>query len=295
MKLSITIPDWNDIAAFNAKKVTSTWAALQAAEGKIYATAGKLLYKMEEVDKIDDARKLLAQAGVKAGSISNAAYACKVWRDLVVPGLLTEQVFDQLTFKECYGAVLAMGKKSVAIQTAEQVAEIIMEHPDCEAELLSLAQSGRTLAEAAAAQAEAIAKAEAAKAAAAAEAAQKAEDAKAYIKDETYKSPTSQTATAQADPVDETPDETPEETPEETPDETPTEETPTETPAEAPVIKFTPPTADSGPQPLTLSEVTQMFAALQQAAACLSADEQAIFGELVADWAMSLVSHEVAA
>jgi hypothetical protein len=95
----------------------------------------------------------LEAAGIKPGTISNASYGARCYREFVKTGKLEETEFDQLTFQEMWNLIRVCSEKSKRKLTPEQAVEIVRQGGDFEANLKSLYEFGFTAEEKAAAEA----------------------------------------------------------------------------------------------------------------------------------------------
>ncbi|MEA3207845.1 MAG: hypothetical protein QOE70_902 [Chthoniobacter sp.] len=90
----------------------------------------------------------LRKRGVADKSISNASYASRAWRALVVEDHITEAQFDSLTFQDCFAIARSMSQRAALQLDGAAVGELITKQPDdFDLELASLYEHGVTVAE----------------------------------------------------------------------------------------------------------------------------------------------------
>ena len=144
---------------------------------RAFSALGKLFRVIESnLESGQAIFRLLQDAGIKKGTVSNASYAAKVF-DLVDQGHLTEAEYDTLAFNDCWQICRVQSKTSKRQLTPAEVSAVVRSSADFADDLASLYETGLTAEEKAAAEA----KAKAAKAEAEAKAAAKAEAEKAEL------------------------------------------------------------------------------------------------------------------
>jgi len=143
---------------------------------RAFSAMGKLFRVIEaNLESGQSIFRLLQDAGIKKGTISNASYAAKVY-DLVEQGHLTEAEYDTMAFNDCWQICRVQTKMSKRQLNAAEVSAVIRSSTDFADDLLALYEHGLTAEEKAAAEAKvAAAKAAAEKAAAEKATAEKAE------------------------------------------------------------------------------------------------------------------------
>ena len=88
-----------DVQKMTLKEACERFAARAAASQRAFAEMGKLHFALSAV--LPKGRTIygeLRKLGVKDSTISNAAYASKVWAELIATNTLSEAVYDALTF-----------------------------------------------------------------------------------------------------------------------------------------------------------------------------------------------------
>jgi hypothetical protein len=95
----------------------------------------------------------LEAAGIKPGTISNASYGARCYREFVKTGKLEETEFDQLTFQEMWNLIRVCSEKSKRKLSQDEAVAIVRQGGDFEANLKSLYEFGFTAEEKAAAEA----------------------------------------------------------------------------------------------------------------------------------------------
>ena len=129
---------------------------------RAFSAMGKLFRVIEgNLEPGQSIFRLLQDAGIKKGTVSNASYAAKVY-DLVEAEQLTEAEYNSLAFNDCWQICRVQTKTSKRQLTATEVAAVIRNSADFADDLSSLYETGLTAEERAAAEV----KAKAAKAAA---------------------------------------------------------------------------------------------------------------------------------
>jgi hypothetical protein len=118
----------------------------------------------------------LEDAGVKPGTISNASYAARCYREFVKTDKISEIEFDQLTFAEMFNLIRVCTDKSKRKLSQDEAVAVVRQGGDFEANLKSLYEFGFTAEEKAAAEAKIKADKEKAEADAKAKAEQQAKE-----------------------------------------------------------------------------------------------------------------------
>jgi len=111
-----------------------------AAIGKLYRIIDRNLPKGKFINSV------LAAAGIKPSTISNASYGARVF-DLVESKHLEEDEFDQLTFGEVAIIARVITDKSKRKLTPEQAVEIVRQGGDFQANLQAIYDTGMTASE----------------------------------------------------------------------------------------------------------------------------------------------------
>ena len=144
---------------------------------RAFSAMGKLFRVIEKnLEPGQAIFRLLQDAGIKKGTVSNASYAAKVY-DLVEAEQLTEDEYNSLAFNDCWQICRVQSKTSKRQLTPAEVVAVIRNSADFADDLSSLYETGLTAEERTAAEA----KAKAAKAEAEAKAAAKAEAERAEL------------------------------------------------------------------------------------------------------------------
>lgn len=141
-----------DVQKMTLKEACERFAARAAASQRAFAEMGKLHFALSAV--LPKGRTIygeLRKLGVKDSTISNAAYASKVWAELIATNALSEAVYDSLTFDGCRDLCRLLGKSGSTKKKLEaaDVAVIWQSAKDPEAEVKSLVETGLTVVEAA--------------------------------------------------------------------------------------------------------------------------------------------------
>jgi hypothetical protein len=141
-----------DVQKLTLKEACERFAARAAASQRAFAEMGKLHFALSAV--LPKGRTIygeLRKLGVKDSTISNAAYASKVWAELIAPNALSEAVYDALTFDGCRDLCRLLGRSGSTKKKLEaaDVAVIWQSAKDPEAEVKSLVETGLTVVEAA--------------------------------------------------------------------------------------------------------------------------------------------------
>ena len=95
----------------------------------------------------------LEAAGIKPGTVSNASYGARCYREFVKTSKLEEPEFDQLTFAEMFNLIRVCSEKSKRKLSPDEAVAIVRQGGDFEANLKSLYEFGFTAEEKAAAEA----------------------------------------------------------------------------------------------------------------------------------------------
>ena len=141
-----------DVQKMTLKEACERFAARAAASQRAFAEMGKLHFALSAV--LPKGRTIygeLRKLGVKDSTISNAAYASKVWAELIATNTLSEAVYDALTFDGCRDLCRILGKSGSSKKKldAADVAVVWQAAKDPEAEVKSLVETGLTVVEAA--------------------------------------------------------------------------------------------------------------------------------------------------
>jgi hypothetical protein len=129
---------------------------------RAFSAMGKLFRVIEgNLEAGQSIFRLLQDAGIKKGTVSNASYAAKVY-DLVEAEHLTEAEYNSLAFNDCWQICRVQTKTSKRQLTPAETVAVIRNSADFADDLSSLYETGLTAEERAAAEA----KGKAAKAAA---------------------------------------------------------------------------------------------------------------------------------
>lgn len=225
----------------------------------------------------------LEAAGVKPGTISNASYAARCYREFVATNHLGEDEYNNLSFNDMFNLIRVCSDKSKRKLTpAEAVA--IGRNGDFEDDLKSIFETGLTSAEKEAVEAKIKADKEAAEAAAKIKAEQQAAELEEVKKrnEELAKANAEMTAQAAAASTPTTPAPAPAAP---APAATPAPAEPAPEPA-APVAVVTAPEADA---PATAEDLLQLLDEVENALALLAEDEQGIVGARLVEMASRFV------
>lgn len=117
------------------------------ASQRAFSAMGKL-YRIIEVnlEKGQSIFRLLQDAGIKKGTISNASYAAKVY-DLVEQEHLTEAEYNSLAFNDCWQICRVQSKTSKRQLTANEVSALVRNSADFADDLQAIYETGMTAAE----------------------------------------------------------------------------------------------------------------------------------------------------
>ena len=117
------------------------------ASQRAFSAMGKL-YRIIEANlkKGQSIFRLLQDAGIKKGTISNASYAAKVY-DLVEQEHLTEAEYDSLAFNDCWQICRVQSKTSKRQLTASEASALVRNSADFADDLQAIYETGMTAAE----------------------------------------------------------------------------------------------------------------------------------------------------
>ena len=272
---AVALPQSDRIERFLIESLSAQRAF--SAMGKLYRIIEKNLESGQSIFR------LLQDAGIKKGTISNASYAAKVY-DLVEQGHITEAEYDSLSFNDCWQICRVQSKTSKRQLTPAEVAAVIRNASDFADDLAAFYETGMTAEEKTEAEAKIKALKEAAEAEAKLEAKLKAE-AQAKELEEALKrkkeleeqlaAQATQTANPQTA-------------------EAPTPAAPTNAPAPAKATATPVPSAEAPPpaaptaapeQPATAAELIGLLEEVEQAMKALSEDDQGIVGAKLVEMA----------
>lgn len=118
-----------DILAMSQDDRIGAFKSSAETQARVFITMGKLHRAIEAALEPGQAIfRLLQDAGIKKGTISNASYAAKVY-DLVQAEKLTEEEFDTFTFQDCVAIQRAQAKTAKRQLTADEVVAVIRNTP----------------------------------------------------------------------------------------------------------------------------------------------------------------------
>ncbi len=229
----------------------------------------------------------LEAAGVKPGTISNASYAARCYREFVKTNHLGETEYNQLGFAEMFNLIRVCTDKSKRKLTPADAVAIVRSGGDFEADLKAIFETGLTAAEKEAVTAKIKADKEAAEAAAKIKAEEQAAELAEVKKrnEELAKANAEMTAQAAAAPA-----------PAPAAPAPAAPETPAQVEARhvaeaiadaaAPVALVTAPEADA---PATAEDLLQLLDEVENALALLAEDEQGIVGARLVEMASRFV------
>ena len=225
----------------------------------------------------------LEAAGVKPGTISNASYAARCYREFVKTNHLGETEYNQLGFAEMFNLIRVCTDKSKRKLTPADAVAIVRSGGDFEADLKAIFETGLTAAEKEAVEAKIKAEKQAAEAAAKIKAEEQAAELAEVKKrnEELAKANAEMTAQAAAAPTPAPAAPTP--APAE-PAPAPAEPAEADLPATAEVV--TAPEADA---PATAEDLLQLLDEVENALALLAEDEQGIVGARLVEMASRFV------
>lgn len=118
-----------DILAMSQDDRIGAFKSSAETQARVFITMGKLHRAIEAALEPGQAIfRVLQDAGIKKGTVSNASYAAKVY-DLVQAEKLTEEEFDTFTFQDCVAIQRAQAKTAKRQLTADEVVAVIRNTP----------------------------------------------------------------------------------------------------------------------------------------------------------------------
>jgi hypothetical protein len=278
---AVALPQSDRIERFVIESLSAQRAF--SAMGKLYRIIEKNLESGQSIFR------LLQDAGIKKGTISNASYAAKVY-DLVEQGHITETEYDSLSFNDCWQICRVQSKTSKRQLTPAEVAAVIRNASDFADDLAALYDSGMTAEEKTEAEAKIKALKEAAEAEAKLKAEAQAKELEEALKrkkelEEQLAAQATQTANPQTA-------------------EAPTPATPTSAPAPAKATATPVPSAEAPAsaaptaapeQPATAAELIGLLEEVEQAMKALSEDDQGIVGAKLVEMAAAFAESSTVA
>ena len=226
----------------------------------------------------------LEAAGIKPGTISNASYGARCYREFVKTDKISESEFDQLAFQEMFNLIRVCTDKSKRKLSQDEAVAIVRQGGDFEANLKSLYEFGYTAEEKAAAEAKIKADKEATEAAAKIKAEEQAKELEEALKRK--KELEEQLAAQAANPPAAKAPAAP------TPAAPATPAAPVAAPVAAPTAAPAAPTAapTAAPeQPATAAELISLLEEVEQAMKALSDEDQGIIGARLVEMASAFV------
>ena len=149
-KAPVSAPDiWamtyqEGLALSQADRIIRFVAETQAGQ-RAFVALGKLYDIINDnLPKGKFINSTLEAAGIKPGTISNASYGARCYREFVKTGKLEEPEFDQLTFAEMFNLIRVCSEKSKRKLTPDEAVAIVRQGGDFEANLKSLYEFGFT-------------------------------------------------------------------------------------------------------------------------------------------------------
>lgn len=266
------------LALEQADRITRFVAETQAGQ-RAFVALGKLYDIINDnLPKGKFINSTLEAAGIKPGTISNASYGARCYREFVKTSKLEEPEFDQLTFAEMFNLIRVCSEKSKRKLSPDEAVAIVRQGGDFEANLKSLYEFGFTAEEKAAAEAKIKADKEATEAEAKVKAEAQAKELEAALK---RKKELEDQVAAQATT---NPPEVPA-----APAAPAKASAPTASPAApAPTPAVTAPTA-APEQPASATEIIALLEEVEQAMKAMSAEDQGIIGARLCEMASRFV------
>jgi len=133
--VAVLVTAMADFAALSSDERCTRFAEKAQVNRVSFSEMGKLHYLISEdiaAWNAANAKKKqrtiydeLRKRGVADKSISNASYASRAWRALVVDGHIAEAAFDNLTFQDCFAIARSMSQRAALQLDAASVGEII--------------------------------------------------------------------------------------------------------------------------------------------------------------------------
>lgn len=118
-----------DILAMSQDDRIGAFKSSAETQARVFITMGKLHRAIEAaLEPGQSIFRVLQDAGIKKGTVSNASYAAKVY-DLVQAEKLTEEEFDTFTFQDCVAIQRAQAKTAKRQLTADEVVAVIRNTP----------------------------------------------------------------------------------------------------------------------------------------------------------------------
>lgn len=142
-----------DCQQLSVKQACERFVARATQSDRAFAEMGKLHFALGKLLASSKGRTIygeLQKLGVSKSTISNASYASKVWEALIHTQVLSEAVYDGLSFSACRNIcrVLGISGSSKKAMKPEEVKIVIESCPkDYEEQFESLADSGLSCAE----------------------------------------------------------------------------------------------------------------------------------------------------
>ena len=142
-----------DCQQLSVKQACERFVARATQSDRAFAEMGKLHFALGKLLASSKGRTIygeLQKLGVSKSTISNASYASKVWEALIHTSVLTEAVYNGLTFSACRNIcrLLGISGSSKKAMKPEEIKIVLASCPnDFEDQFESLADSGLSCAE----------------------------------------------------------------------------------------------------------------------------------------------------